>query len=121
LTADDAPILDLAVIAELREMTGDDDDFIRELVEAYLAEAPEHLAGMTAAAGAGDAAAMVRPAHTLKSSSASLGAMRLSRICRGLEEAARAGRAEGFHEAVGAASATWAATLAALAEAGLTG
>jgi hypothetical protein len=47
--------------------------------------------------------------------------MRLSRICRRLEEAARTGRAERFHEAVGAASAAWAATLAALAEAGLTG
>ena len=51
----------------------------RELVDAYLAEAPAHLDAIEAAVAAGDAAALVRPAHTLKSSSATLGAMRARR------------------------------------------
>ena len=120
MTADDAPILDEAVIAELRASTGDDDEFVRELVEAYLSEATGYLDAMTAAAAAADAAAIVRPAHTLKSSSATMGAMRLSGICRDIEEAGRDGRTDGLTEDVERANATWAETLEALAAAGLT-
>lgn len=121
MTADEAAILDQAVIAELRESTGDDDEFVRELVEAYLSEATGYLEAMKAAAAAGDAAAIVRPAHTLKSSSATMGAMRLAGICRGLEEAGRAGRTEGFAQDVERAHAVWAETVEALKAAGLTG
>jgi FOG: HPt domain len=116
---DDAPILDDAVLAELRESTGGDDDFVRELVDAYVGEATGYLDAMTAAAAAADAAAIVRPSHTLKSSSATMGAMRLSAICRGIEEAARAGRSDGLAADVEQARVTWAATLEALTAAGL--
>jgi HPt (histidine-containing phosphotransfer) domain-containing protein len=119
MTASEAPILDQAVIAELRASTGDDDDFVRELVDAYVSEATEYLDAMTAAAGSSDPAAIVRPAHTLKSSSATLGAMRLADISRGIEEAGRAGRANDLLGDVEQARATWAATLAALMSAGL--
>ena len=73
---------------------------------------------MVAAAEAGDAAAIVRPAHTLKSSSASLGAMRLSGICSAIEEAGSAARAEGLVDDVELARATWQETLDAFAESG---
>ena len=71
---------------------------------------------MVAAARArGDAAAIVRPAHTLKSSSASLGAMRLSAICREIEEAgARGLDRTGWSTTSSCARATWDETLAAL-------
>jgi HPt (histidine-containing phosphotransfer) domain-containing protein len=118
---DDPPILDGAVIAELRESTGGDDEFIRELVEAYVSEATGYLDAMTAAAEAADPAAIVLPAHTLKSSSATLGAMRLAAISRGIEEAGRAGRADGLIADVEHARATWAETLSALTAAGLAG
>jgi HPt (histidine-containing phosphotransfer) domain-containing protein len=121
MTADEAPILDAAVIAELRESTGDDDEFIRELVDAYIAEATGYLEAMKVAAAAGDPSAIVRPSHTLKSSSATIGAMRLAAICRGIEEAGRAGRADGMAGDVKLASATWEQTLAALTAAGLAG
>jgi HPt (histidine-containing phosphotransfer) domain-containing protein len=120
VTADEAAILDDAVMAELRESTGDDDEFVRELVDAYISEATGYLEAMTAAAAAGDTAAIVRPAHTLKSSSATMGAMRLAGICRGIEEAGRAERADGLVADVELASTTWAATLEALTAAGLT-
>ena len=116
---DDAPILDGAVLAELRESTGDDDEFVRELVDAYVSEATGYLDAMTAAATSADPSAIVRPAHTLKSSSATLGAMRLAEISRGIEEAGRAGRTDDLAVAVEQARATWTATLAALIAAGL--
>jgi HPt (histidine-containing phosphotransfer) domain-containing protein len=119
MSVDDAPILDAAVLAELRESTGGDDDFVRELVEAYVAEATGYLDAMAGAASAGDAEAIIRPAHTLKSSSATLGAMRLSAISRGIEEAGRAGRTEGLTADVARAQAAWTETIDALRAAGL--
>ena len=116
---DDVPVLDDAVLAELRESTGGDDEFVRELVEAYVSEATGYLEAMTAAAAAADPVAIVLPAHTLKSSSATLGAMRLASISRGIEEDGRAGRAGGLVADVEHARATWAETLAALTAAGL--
>jgi HPt (histidine-containing phosphotransfer) domain-containing protein len=121
VTSEAAPILDSGVLDELRAATGDDEEFIRDLVRTYVDEAPLNFDEMTAALGAGDPAAIVRPAHTLKSSSASIGAMRLSSISRGIEEAGRTGRLDGLAEEVAQASAAWTETLAALAEAGLTG
>ncbi len=114
---DDTPILDDAVLAELRESTGGDDDFVRELVDAYVSEAIGYLEAMTAAVA--DPEAIVRPAHTLKSSSATLGAMRLAAISRGIEEAGRAGRADGLAADVEHAHQAWTETLAALTAAGL--
>ncbi|MGZ6256314.1 MAG: Hpt domain-containing protein [Candidatus Limnocylindria bacterium] len=85
------PVLDEAILAELRATTGDDDGFVRELVETYLADVPAQLEAIATAIEAGDAASLVRPAHTLKSSSATVGALRLAAIARRLEMAGRAG------------------------------
>ena len=90
---DEDPVLDPVVLDELRESVGNDEEFISDLVATYISEGDEHLAAMEAAAEAGDAAAIVRPAHTLKSSSAALGAMRLAQIARDIEMAGRSGDA----------------------------
>jgi HPt (histidine-containing phosphotransfer) domain-containing protein len=116
---DELPLLDTAALGELRASVGDDDAFVRELAAAYLAEGPNDLAALAAAAAAGDAAGTVRPAHTLKSSSAALGAARLAALCRQVEYAGREGRVATADE-VEAVKSTWDATLAALREAGLT-
>ncbi|HET6745335.1 MAG TPA: Hpt domain-containing protein [Candidatus Limnocylindria bacterium] len=87
----DPPVLDEQVLAEMMAATGGDLGFVRELVETYLADTPVQLEAMAAAVEADDAAALVRPAHTVKSSSASLGAMRLSMRARELEAAGRSG------------------------------
>ena len=115
MTPDGAPLLDHAVLDELRDATGGDESFIVDLVETYIAEGAANLEGMIAAAEAGDPAAIVRPAHTLKSSSASLGAIRLADICRGIEEAGRAARADGLGDVVELARTTWQETLDAFA------
>jgi HPt (histidine-containing phosphotransfer) domain-containing protein len=114
---DQPPILDQAVVSELRESVGGDDGFVKELVGAYLAESPGYLEQMTAAAAADDVAGVVRPAHTLKSSSAALGAMRLAELSKQVEHAAREGRIE--HDAIAAARSLWSDTVAALAAAGM--
>ena len=90
----DGPILDEAVLTELTETTGGDIGFVRELIETFLAETPAQLDAMTAAVEADDADALVRPSHTLKSSSATVGAMRLSSVARELEMAGRTGALE---------------------------
>jgi HPt (histidine-containing phosphotransfer) domain-containing protein len=87
----DAPILDERILLELRATTGDDVGFVRELVETYLGDTPSQFEAMTAAVEADDAAGLVRPAHTLKSSSATVGAMRLSSVARELEMLGRSG------------------------------
>jgi HPt (histidine-containing phosphotransfer) domain-containing protein len=112
-------LLDQAVVSELRESVGGDNAFVVELVGAYLAEGQDHIDAMLAAAAGGDAAAIVRPSHTLKSSSASLGAMRLAAICRGIEMAGREGRSEGLAAQVSEAQQVWHETVAALKAAGL--
>jgi HPt (histidine-containing phosphotransfer) domain-containing protein len=85
------PILDEAVLAELKATTGNDQAFVRELVDSYLAEAPAQIEDIAAAISGSDAAALVRPAHTLKSSSATVGAMRLATLARRLEVTGRSG------------------------------
>jgi HPt (histidine-containing phosphotransfer) domain-containing protein len=120
MTADDAPVLDPGVIADLRAATGDDDEFISDLIETYVAEGNEYVAAMVAAVAADDIDALVRPAHTLKSSSASIGAMHLSELGRGIEEAAREGRFDGLAADVERVQAAWVATTEALVAAGLT-
>lgn len=111
-------VLDQGVLNELRESVGGDEEFVKELVAAYLAESPGYLDALATAAAAGDPAAVVRPAHTVKSSSAALGALRLAATCKQVEFAAREGRVD--QAGVGAAHSLWAETVAALAAAGLT-
>ncbi len=85
-------VLDTSVLAELSTSVGDDREFVNELIEAYLADAPEQIAAIHEAAAGGDASALVRPAHTLKSSSATIGAQQLAARSRRLEFAGREAR-----------------------------
>jgi histidine phosphotransfer protein HptB len=115
----DEPILDTGVLAELRESVGDDDEFVADLAATYVGEGREHFAAMESAAAAGDAAAIVRPAHTLKSSSAALGALRIAEIARQIEFAGRGGETDRLMPLLEDARAAWTETLAAMSEAGL--
>ena len=116
---DELAVLDAAVLDELRASVGGDEEFVRDLVATYLDEGPQHMEQIADAAGRADAAAIVRPAHTLKSSSAALGAARLSAISRQIEFAGREGRTAELAGLAEAARTTWAATVAAFRAAGL--
>ena len=87
-----APVLDAGVLAELVASVGGDRGFVRDLIEAYLADGEAQVQAIDAALHANDNAALVRPAHTLKSSSATLGAMRIADAARELESNGRSGR-----------------------------
>jgi HPt (histidine-containing phosphotransfer) domain-containing protein len=62
------------------------EDFLVELIGDYLEDASARLARLSQAAAAGDAGTLMLEAHTLKSSSASLGAESLSIMARRLED-----------------------------------
>lgn len=86
---EEAQVIDDGVLAELRASVESDMAFVRDLVDAYIADSAGCIDAIEAAVAAGDAEALVRPAHTLKSSSATVGAMPLSATARTLETAAR--------------------------------
>ncbi len=84
-------LIDEAVLAQLLETVGGDRTFLAELVEAYLADSPGLIEGMRHSLAGDDRTALRRAAHTLKSTSASLGATTFSNACRAIEHAAEAG------------------------------
>lgn len=111
----DAPILDETVLLSLGASVNDDGPFVVELIEAFLADGAEQLAAIDAAHLEADPEGLVRPAHTLKSSSATVGAMRLSATARELEMAGRNGTVdEGTDEWVARLHADWEASADAL-------
>ncbi len=91
MNRDDAPILDDETLEDLRASVNGDREFVVELVEAYLADGATHVVEVEEALAARDVEGLVRPAHTLKSSSATLGATRLATLARELEVAGRSG------------------------------
>jgi CheY-like chemotaxis protein len=96
-------VIDEEVLHELQEIM--DEDYL-DLLRTYLRHAPELIGQIRTAIEGGDAAAMVLPVHSLKSSSANVGAMRLSELAREAEELAKAGdlvAAEAAFQAVDAA------------------
>ncbi len=84
------PTLDPAALADLLETVGGDREFLAELIETYLGDSPGLFGELRAGLAEGDAAAVRRAAHTLKSTSATFGATRLAGICRDIEAAAAA-------------------------------
>lgn len=111
----DEPILDAAVLAELRASVGNDRSFVVDLIETYLSDSTAQIEAVEGALDQADADALVRPAHTLKSSSATLGAKRLSTLARTLEMAGRTGAIDEAAQAGGAnLRRTWEATTEAL-------
>ena len=115
MTGPDAQILDEAVLDELRASVQGDRAFVVELIDAYLADGATHIEAIGAAVDAGDADALVRPAHTLKSSSATLGAGRIAATARELEMLGRSGALDsGVGDLVGRVQGDWPATSAAL-------
>ncbi len=101
----DGGTLDHGALRYLLEITGGDEAFLDELLETFLRDADDQLAALRAAVGAGSVEALVRPAHSLKSSAANVGATRLSELSRALEGDARAGTVDAPSERVEALAA----------------
>ena len=82
--------LDTTVLERLQEQIGEDFDL---LLPAFLGDGASLVAAIAAAGRRGDAKGLRMAAHTLKSSSATLGALHLSDLARRVEDASRAGLA----------------------------
>jgi CheY-like chemotaxis protein len=90
---------DAAAHDSLRELGGD--DFLAEVVDAFLADAPALVATLRRALDQNDADELRRAAHTLKSNGSTLGAQRFSELCRELEQRAKSGRLDTASDLVG--------------------
>jgi HPt (histidine-containing phosphotransfer) domain-containing protein len=77
------PVIDEQVFAELQETAGA--DFVVELVDSFLEDAPQGLAALRQAIAAGDANAFRRNAHSLKSNGVTFGATVFADAARALE------------------------------------
>jgi len=75
--------IDLAVFRELQDTAGT--DFVVELVDTFLEEAPAMLAELRGARAAGDEERFRRAAHSLKSNGRTFGATTLGALARELE------------------------------------
>jgi signal transduction histidine kinase/DNA-binding response OmpR family regulator/HPt (histidine-containing phosphotransfer) domain-containing protein len=76
--------LDAGVFVTLRQMLGQD-QFLAEVIDIYLDDAPKLLQVMKKAVAQGKVTSLQQAAHTLKSSSAIFGATSLSHFCQELE------------------------------------
>jgi len=92
------PRTDPEALARLERFGGR--KLLHEMIALYLRSAPERLSAAAAGVAARDAAAAENALHALKSSSAQLGANRLSRLCEEGEAIARAGMLESVEELV---------------------
>ena len=95
-------ILSEAAITQLREL-GDGDDLLIEIIGLFQDETPRRLDGMASAIASGNCEELARIAHSLKSSSANIGAVKLYAICIEIESISRAGGMDGMAKAVATA------------------
>jgi HPt (histidine-containing phosphotransfer) domain-containing protein len=91
--------IDSRVIQGLRDLGGEDEpELLSELIDIFLEDAPQRMKDITEGLAGGDLGRVERGAHTLKSSSANIGALGLSELCRRIVESARANRPEALPE-----------------------
>jgi CheY-like chemotaxis protein/HPt (histidine-containing phosphotransfer) domain-containing protein len=89
--------LDAEAVDALRELGGA--DFLTEVIDTFLADAPVLIATLRTSSEA-DAQELRRAAHTLKSNGQTFGARQFADLCRELEERAKCGEHDGADELV---------------------
>jgi HPt (histidine-containing phosphotransfer) domain-containing protein len=90
-----SPAWDMEAALELVE---GDRELVEELANLFAGECPNALAGMRAALEGNDAALLERLAHTMKGSSANIGATGTSQLALVLESQARSGKLDEARE-----------------------
>jgi two-component system, sensor histidine kinase and response regulator len=86
-------VIDQAIYNDLKDVMGA--DFIVELIDTFNIETEGLINQLRGALDAGDAASFGRLAHSIKSSSASLGALAFSQQARDLEMLGKSGSLDG--------------------------
>ena len=90
--------LDANAVADLKELGGD--DFLAEVIDTFLDDAPALVATLRASCERTDAEELRRAAHSLKSNGRTFGAHEFAELCRELEERAKRGELDGSSELV---------------------
>jgi len=92
-------VIDQSVLASLKELQEEGEpDILEEVGGLFLKHAPEKISAIEKAAANKDAKALQVAAHSLKSSSAYVGAMKLSAMSKELEMMGRSGVLDGASE-----------------------
>ena len=81
------PVIDKATFEDLKQMSGE--DYINELIDAFLEDAPNMIAAMQTAISTQDVESFRRNAHSLKSNANTFGATELGVLAKELEFMAR--------------------------------
>lgn len=111
------PILDEGVIDGLRALDEPGEDgLLAELVGLFLQDAPTHVREIVEGIESGDLEQVRRASHTLKSSSANMGAASLSSLACSIESSARAGEGDLLRNLSGALGGVYRRTADALGE-----
>ena len=77
------PIIDKTTFDVLKQMSGD--DFINELIDTFLEDAPKMIAEIKSSHAANNAETFRRAAHSMKSNAATFGASQLAALAKELE------------------------------------
>lgn len=108
-------VLDDAALQRLRDLDPDGrSKLLARVAQAFEASLGRLLPQLRAAQAAGDAEGIRHVAHTLKSSAASIGAVKLSRMCADMEAMARDRQTDGLHDRISALAAELVPVLEAL-------
>ena len=94
----DLPATDASALDRLRRFGGG--KLLREMIALFLAAAPERIQAARRAEARGDAHDIELALHSLKSSSAQLGAMQMQRLCEAGEQRARAQSLDGLRQLI---------------------
>lgn len=84
------PPIDPQAIAALRELATGDPNFMRDLIDVFLADTPARFADLDRAIETRDAELLRRAAHSIKGSAGNFGATALAELAWALEQAGRA-------------------------------
>lgn len=107
--ADDELEFDLDAWKAIVELDPDGEaGLVKELADTFIGDAEDKLAELRGCLSASDAAGVHRLTHQLKSSAATLGLLRMSRISRTIDEDARRGGLETATRLLGALEAAYA-------------
>ncbi len=107
--------IDRSVLASLRELQdADEPDIVAEVGGLFVKHAPEKISAILQAVEKGDAKGLQIAAHSLKSSSAYVGAMHLSAMSKELELMGRSGTLEGVKDKIEKMRAEYERVMAAL-------
>ena len=95
----DSVSVDLSVLQEFKTLMGDDgDEIVIEVIDLFLSDTPEKLVKMQQAIAHADSEELRKAAHSLKSSSAGVGATGLSALCQELETIGHSGKINNAQE-----------------------